>query len=214
MRSAEGERLDLANTLIKYVYDNIALKRGRAIKEMRRICDRGLTDPDGLSRALQLHFTSKYYHPMMEDTEDGRSFGLPVLEKYMKLTDGSTDLLEHLRGSCGRILADNPRNGAVLMLSAYAVFLLETRSDSGRLQYRNEKLFTGALEDLETGLEEYLNSGIDPMVPLGIFQRDVLSHASYLDQVLEDLVVNQNLKKQTRWIRAFNKRYYPEHVNN
>ncbi|MBK6831290.1 MAG: hypothetical protein IPG92_11390 [Flavobacteriales bacterium] len=83
----------MANTLIKYVYDNIALKRGRAIKEMRRICDRGLTDPDGLSRALQLHFTSKYYHPMMEDTEDGRSFGLPVLEKYMELTDGSTEFL-------------------------------------------------------------------------------------------------------------------------
>lgn len=214
MEVAGGERLDLANTLIKYVYDNIALKRGRAIKEMRSICDGGLTDPEGLSRALQLHFTSKYYHPMMEDTEDGRSFGLPVLEKYMELTDGSTDLLEHLRGSSSRILADNPRNGAILMLRAYAIFLLETRSVSGRLQYRNEKLFIGALEDLETGLEEYHNGGIDPMIALGIFQRDVLSHASYLDQVLEDLVVNQNVKKQTRWIRAFNKRYYLEHVNN
>lgn len=214
MSAAGGERLDLAKTLIKYVYDNVALKRGRAIKEMRSICDGGLTDPDGLSRALQLHFTSKYYHPMMEDTEDGRSFGLPVLEKYMELTDGSTDLLEHLRGSCSRILADNPRNGAILVLRAYAIFLLETRSDSGRLQYRNEKLFIGALEDLETGLEEYHNGGLDPMVALGIFQRDVLSHASYLDKVLEDLAVNQNLKKQTRWIRAFNKRYYTEHVNN
>lgn len=214
MRAAEGERLDLANTLIKYVYDNIALKRGRAIKEMRSICDGGLTDPDGLSRALQLHFTSKYYHPMMEDTEDGRSFGLPVLEKYMELTDGSTDLLEHLRGSCSRILADNPRNGAILVLRAYAVFLLETRGEAGHLQYRNEKLFNGALEDLEAGLDEYHNSGIDPLVALGMFQRDVLSHASYLGQVLEDLAVNQNLKKQTRWIRSFNKRYYSEHVNN
>lgn len=213
MKAAEGQRLDLATALIKYVYDNIALKRGRAIKEMRSICDGGLTDPEGLSKALQLHFTSKYYHPMMEDTEDGRSFGLPVIEKYMELADGSTDLLEHLRGSCSRILADNPRNGAVLVLRAYAVFLLETRSDSGRLQYRNEKLFNGALEDLEAGLEEYHNSGMDPMVALGIFKKDVLSHASYLDQVLEDLFVNQSLKKQTRWIRSFNNRYYAEHVN-
>lgn len=213
MSAAKGERLDLAATLMRYVYDNIALKRGRAIKEMRSICDGGLTDPDGLFRALQLHFTSKYYHPMMEDTEDGRSFGLPVLGKYMELTDGSTDLLEHLRGSCSRILADNPRNGAVLMLRAYAVFLLETRSDSGRLQFRNEKLFNGALEDLEAGLEEYHSIGADPIGVLNVFKSDVLSHASYLDDVLADLAVNQNLKNQTRWIRAFNKRYYPEHVN-
>lgn len=213
MKAADGERLDLASTLVKYVYDNIALKRGRAIKEMRSICDGGVTDPDGLSRALQLHFISKYYHPMMEATEDGRSFGLPILEKYMELTDGSTDLLEHLRGSCSRILADNPRNGGVLVLRAYALFLLETHGDSGSLQYRNEKLFNGALEDLESGLEEYNTMGIDPMEALGLFKRDVLSHASYLDQVLQDLTVNQNLKKQTRWLRSFNTRYYSEHVN-
>ncbi|MEO8588811.1 MAG: RecQ family ATP-dependent DNA helicase [Flavobacteriales bacterium] len=214
MNAAGGERLDLASTLIKYVYDNIALKRGRAIKEMRSICDGGLTDPGGLSKALQLHFTSKYYHPMMEDTGDGRTFDLQVVTKYMELTEGSTDLLEHLRGSCSRILADNPRNGAVLMLRAYAVFLLETRSDSGSLQFRNEKLFNGALEDLEAGLEEFHNNGMDPMVALGEFKRDVLSHADYLVQVLGDLALNQNLKKHTRWMRSFNDRYNNEHVHN
>ena len=214
MNAAEGKRLDLAETLIRYVYDNVAMKRGRAIKEMRSICDGGLTDPEGLSKAIQLHFTSKFYHPMMDDTEDGRSFGLAVLHKYMELTDGSTDLLEHLRGSCSRILADNPRNGAVLVLRAYAVFLLETRSDSGSLVYRNEKLFNGALEDLESGLEEYYNSGIEPMTVLESVKKDLLSHAGYLDQVLDALAVNQSLKKQTRWIRSFNQRYYIEHVNN
>ncbi|MBZ0206900.1 MAG: DEAD/DEAH box helicase [Flavobacteriales bacterium] len=214
MKTTENERLDLAAKLVKYVYDNVALKRGRAIKEMRAICDGGLTDPDGLAKALQLHFTSKYYQPMMVDTEDGRTFGLSVLEKYMELTDGSTDLLEHVRGSCSRILADNPRNGAILVLRAYSVFLLETRSESGRLAYRSEKLFNGALEDLESGLEEYHNLGTDPMSVLAIFKTDVLSHAHYLTPVLDDLAANQNLKKQTRWIRSFNHRYHTEHVNN
>ncbi len=206
--------MDLAAVLIAYVYENVGQKRGRAIKEMRSICEGGVTDPEHLGRELQLHFTSKYYRPMLEDTGDGQEFDLKVLSKYMTETQGNTDLLEHLRGSCSRILVDNPRNGGVLLLRAYSVLLLETQNDRGKLKVRNEKLFNGALEDLETGLDEYQGNQIDPMHALECFSTDLLSHAEHLRPVLDDLALNQTLRKHTRWVREFNHRYDPSHVNN
>ena len=121
MNATPPESQDFAAMLVAYVYENVGQKRGRAIKEMRNICEGGITDPENLGRELQLHFTSKYYRPMLEDTGNGQAFDLEILGKYMTETQGNTDLLEHLRGSCSRILVDNPRNAAVLLLRAYAV---------------------------------------------------------------------------------------------
>ena len=82
------------------------------------------------------------------------------------------------------------------------------------LKIRNERLCSGALDDLESGLDEYRRSQMHPTRALELFRSDILSHAEHLRSVLDDVGLKQTLRNHTRWLQEFNHRYDPNHVNN
>lgn len=198
-----------AFALIEYVYKFIGSKRARAIKEMQSICEIGISsqDHDEIERNISLYFNSKYTEELLEETNLGQEFSIEIVEKYLNETEGVADLLEHLRGSAARILSDNPDNGALLVLRAYAALLLETKFVRGKLTIRSQFLVDKAMEDLENGLLRFEENGYVFMEVLNLVRRDLLAHNAGLEGPIEELSLLLSVKQHNGWIKKFNKQF-------
>lgn len=121
--------------LIEFVYSEIAKKRRNAILAMEEACQIGVSDGDSAFRDfLDVYFNSKYYPDLVEETEEGKEFNSDLVWKYIDLTDGNIDNLKHLRGACIRLLTDNPENGALLLLKAFSLLLIDSENET----FKNE----------------------------------------------------------------------------
>ncbi len=135
--------------LIEFVYEEIAKKRKMAIHAMRSACELGSKEgAESFREYLDLYFNSKYYNDLRDDTEKGKEYSFELIIKYLKITEGKVDNLKHLRGACVRLLNEYPDNGALLLLKAASLYLLENKSDRF-LKEANEN-FTRGFELLKT----------------------------------------------------------------
>lgn len=200
---------DLSAVLIEFVYTYIGKKRERAMVEMKGLCDMGVaaTDPEEVANSIDLYFNSKYREEMLEFTQGGPQFDLDMVCHFMDEVGGLRDNLEHLRGSAGRILIDNPENGGLLVLNAYAQLLLETKVVDGRLQVRRQALLQRALKDLQDGLAAFDREGQDSAEVLRRFRASVAEQNARLAPLLDRLKNVLGLVKHTKWLNEFNDRY-------
>jgi ATP-dependent DNA helicase RecQ len=198
-----------AYSLIEYIYKFIGSKRERAIKEMQSICEIGVSsnDPEEIKRTIGLYFNSKYTEDLLQQTDQGTTFNLEVVEEYIELTQGIADNLEHLRGSTSRILVDNPDNGAMLVLRAFSALLLETKYVREHLAIRNQFLVDKALEDLENGLIQYEENGFKLLDILNLIRNELLAQNPGLEKIIEDITLLLSVKQHTKWTKNFNKKY-------
>ncbi len=198
-----------SHALIEYVYKFIGNKRTRAINEMQRVCEVGIAtqNHEDIEKEIKLYFSSKYTEALLEETKFGKEFDLAILIKYLNETNGVADLLEHLRGSTSRILSDNPDNGALLILNAYATLLLETKYINGNLIIRSNFLVEKAVEDLETGLFRFGDKGVNIMHVLSIIRKDLLEQNAGLENIIEEISLFISIKQHSEWTRNFNKKY-------
>ena len=109
-----------------------------------------------------------------------------------------------MRGSCARILTDNPDNGALLVLRAYSALLLETKLIRGELLIRNQYLIDKALEDLESGLLRFEENGINLVGVLNLIRDNILTHNHGLASLLEEVSTLLAVKQHARWLKNFN----------
>lgn len=200
---------DCAWTLIKYVYDFIGKKRSRAIREMQEVCETGVSAqaPHEVEKRIALYFTSKYTSDMLDMTTEGAEFSLNVVQHFITETEGVADNLEHLRGSSARILSDNPDNGALLLLRAYASLLLETKLVQGELSVRNQYLVDKALEDLENGLYRFEDNDYNLIDVLNFMRRELLLQNPGLNNLLEEISLLLFVKQHKKWLTNFNKQF-------
>ena len=177
--------------------------------EMKSLCDMGVaaTDPEEISNSIDLYFNSKYREEMLEFTDGGPQFNLELVRHFIEKVGGLHDELEHLRGSAGRILIDNPENGGLLVLNAYAHLLLETKVSDGRLQVRRQALLQRALKDLQDGLSAFDREGEDSTKVMRLFQESAAAQNAQLRPLLDQLKDMLALVKHTRWLNEFNNRY-------
>jgi len=198
-----------AFALIEYVYEFIGKKRARAIKEMQDICEIGVASQDHseIERTIGLYFESKYTEDLLEKTNGGVDFYLSIVKEYLEETQGIADNLEHLKGSCARILTDNPDNGALLVLRAYSTLLLETKFIRGELLIRNQYLVDKALEDMENGLLRFEENGINLIEVLNIIRDNILTHNPGLASLLEEVSILISVKQHNRWLKNFNGKF-------
>lgn len=142
--------------LTEFIYEKIAVKRKRAIEDIRSFCIQGLDDTkdwkevnEDLKDFIYYYFNSKYAQDDYE-TENGEPFSLTtdsdkgkvssfkILFKYLRVVDedvyGSSgspkDNVKHLQGAVRlirRSLTDN--NPALAMLNAFCISYLGTNNN-------------------------------------------------------------------------------------
>lgn len=198
-----------AYALIEYVYKYIGSKRARAILEMQALCERGVSaqDNDEIRNSIALYFNSRYTDELMDKTNGGVSFDLELVKEYINETSGIADKLEHLRGSTARILTDNPDNGAMLILRAFAELQLETRFVRGKLFIRSQFLVDKALDDLVNGLYRFEESGSNLIQVMNYVRAELILQNPGLEPVLEDVSMLLSVKQHGKWLKSFNNQF-------
>jgi superfamily II DNA helicase RecQ len=157
--------------LTEFIYDKIAVKRKRAIDDMRQFCIEGLNDAkdwkevnEDLKDFIYYYFNSKYAKDdyvadngeefsLTKDTDSGKQSNTDIVFKYMRVIDdelvgaGGTpkDNIKHLQGAVRlirRSLTDT--NPALDLLNAFCLFYLGTNN--------NETLEKELIESYSNGL--------------------------------------------------------------
>jgi len=160
--------------LTEFIYSKIAVKRKRAIDDMRLFCIQGLNDTkdwrdvnEELKDFIYYYFNSKYANDdykadtgekfsLTHDTDRGKGSSFSIVEKYMRVIDedlvggGGTqiDNLKHLQGAVRlirRALTDN--NPALALLNFFCLVNLGTNN--------NVTLENEIVEDYQQGLLEF-----------------------------------------------------------
>lgn len=153
------------NFLINFVYDEIEKKRKRAISDMRDACRYGLeNDSVELKEFIDLYFNSKYARKgYLVNDLNASLFDLLVGEnktddeinyvwEFMEFMDidkpsSQIDNYKHLRGACARLLRSQPDSYTLLLLNAFALYMLEYKNP--RFLQEAEALLLNAFTNIQ-----------------------------------------------------------------
>jgi len=159
--------------LTEFIYDKIAVKRKRAIDDMRSFCITGINHEkdwkevnEKLKENIYYYFNSKYARSgyetengepfsLTDDTEEGKKSAFEIVSKYLRVvnddvhgTSGSPkDNVKHLQGAVRlirRSLTDN--NAALSMLNTFCLSFLGTNNNE-ILKQELEESFMGSYID-------------------------------------------------------------------
>ena len=158
-REEENEIRKCLGFLTHFIYEKIAVKRKRAIDDIRAFCIRGINNSDwkqineDLKDELYFYFNSKYArkgyqtesgldYSLTDDTNEGKNSTTDILFKYMSVVDdewirnhseiGSTqiDNAKHLYGAV-RLIRRNSivDNPTIYLLGAFCLMFLGTNKN-------------------------------------------------------------------------------------
>lgn len=227
---AKGETIlqKCLSYLTDFVYKEIEAKRLRSIEDMILACQIGMQENgnEELKDFIHLYFNSKYAKENHEidgknysltiDTDNAKEFSFDILWKYIKATTidpsgAQKDNTKHLRGAALRLLRTEPRNGALLLLKAYALFVLGIGINKNIENEAKESLTLGfkLFRDKYTNLTfEELSQNIES------YKRKIIENANnskevakILDVIIEELY----LEFHNDWLKNFNEKYLMEY---
>ena len=169
VRKGDNEIHKCLGYLTEFVYDKVALKRKRAIDDIRNFCNVGIDTSSGknwleinedLKDEIYYYFNSKYAREgyktdndekfsLLDDTERGKNSSTDILFKYMRVVDGGTsgspkDNIKHLQGAVRlirRSLADT--NATLSMLSAFCLIALKVGNNRHLMQELDKSYIEG-----------------------------------------------------------------------
>lgn len=187
--------------LIWFVYDRIKKRREEALEVMERAAKVGAypnreipekTETqcrEDFSDLVNTYFDSRYTPDLQGYLYD---YDLNLVWQYIGKVQGNPDPVKHLRGSCDRLLTENPSNGAFLMLRAYTRLILG---------YSQEDI----IEDFERGLEAFEDTmGQSASIhAISRFYREVEKHNSAVLPIIISIISRQHLN----WLKEFNQRF-------
>jgi superfamily II DNA helicase RecQ len=203
--------------ILTFTYEEVAIKREYAIKEMEAACRMGLGGND-LAEYFDLYFNSKYARAehLPEDLKQGTFFSQEIVWKYLRYMgdppDGlgqEKDNIKHLRGACTRLIQSAPTNGALLLLDGFATLFLEHHKPTGNADAKlvetgQQKIRDGLVafyeqtdlteEELETFGQRYAEE---------ISRYDSALGTYVLDTVINEIILDIN----SRWLADFNQKF-------
>jgi len=214
--------------LTRFVYEEIERKRLRSIEDMILACQTGL-QPNGneeLKDFIYLYFNSKYAKLNHEfdgktfsltlDTDYATEYSFDIVWKYIKATiddpsGAQKDNIKHLRGASLRLLRTNDKNGALLLLKAYALFVLGIGT--------NKNIENEARESLTLGFklfrEKYPGMSFEALAShINCYKGEVIHNANNsaeVAQILEKIIEGLYLEFHNDWLKSFNKKYLLEY---
>lgn len=186
--------------LVKFIYENIQVKRAQAINEMEEACKKGLEfGPEEFKSYVRTYFDSKYYMPLSRFLRDD-TYTMNDIFYYIEEASKSKDNLEHMRGACGRLLSDNPNIGIFKLLRNYTMILLYgiTENNLEEIQIDFKDGWNNVHEYTKINRKEYIDG--------------ILKYSKYLStncNSSEDFIDNEFLRIHLEWL----KKYKPDNNN-
>ena len=137
------------NFLVNFVYKEIQKKRQLAIHDMKTACRIGLEKGSvELKDYIDLYFNSKYARTgysfvdtkgrevnasLPDITDNGKNDDLNWVWQFIEIVEedpkaGQIDNIKHLRGACARMLNNQPDSYTLLLLNAFALYMLEYKN--------------------------------------------------------------------------------------
>lgn len=189
--------------LVGFVYQEVAAKREASIKSMEDACQIGQSKgPDEFKELLNIHFYSKYYLQLVDVTNRGREFDFDLVWEYANTCGGNVDNLKHLRGACVRVLTEQPSNGALLLLKAYATLLLD---------YADPRLQEDASNEIMDGFSEFLKASKCGMNDLSDhtnkYKEIIKQHNPDISGMIDNILAGLYLRYHTDWLKIFNQKF-------
>ena len=191
--------------LIDFVYNEIEQKRHKAIDSMEEACIVGLEKgPEALKEHIDIHFNSKYYPFLVKDTKKGKEYSFKLIWNYIKKVGDNIDNLKHLRGACTRLIIENPKNAAIILLKGFSLISLEHRNPDSRL-------FKEGINSFHEGFlifKKDKNLNFDNFSE-AVYQfiEELIKLNSNLKDLLEEEIELLFLKIHTEWLSNFNDKF-------
>lgn len=220
--------------LTEFIYDKVALKRKRAIDDMRNFCMVGIdTSKDwkdineDLKDEIYYYFNSKYaregyqtdrgeYFSLLDDTEKGKKSSFDILYKYMRVVDSDViglsgspkDNVKHLHGAVRLIRrSETDTNAALCLLNVFCLLTLKVGSNKNMQEELDTSFIEGylAFKERIQDNDEFFNGIRRFYSELNSNNRNLASEADL--QHLEELALQAELKGHLEWTEHFIKRY-------
>lgn len=220
--------------LTEFIYDKVALKRKRAIDDMRNFCMVGIDSSkdlkdinEDLKDEIYYYFNSKYAREgyqtdggenfsLLDDTERGKKSSFEILYKYMRVVDSDViglsgspkDNVKHLQGAVRLIRrSETETNAALCLLNAFCLLTLKVGSNRNMQEELDTSFMEGYIAFKETSqdYEEFLD-GINRFYSeLNKNNRNIASEED--PQRLSELALQAELKGHLEWTQNFIKQY-------
>lgn len=217
--------------LTEFIYEKIAVKRKRAIDDMRTFCVQGINDKkdwkevnEDLKDFIYYYFNSKYAQDDYEtengeafslttDTDKGKISSFDILFKYLRVINedvyGSSgspkDSVKHLQGAVRlirRSLTDN--NPALAMLNAFSIAYLGTNNNEV-LEQELENSYKEGYRDF------YAKNGNKDEFYIGVENLTSILKTSHIPKKtikkMHDWATECELEIHQDWLNNFTKSY-------
>jgi hypothetical protein len=214
--------------LTDFVYKEIEAKRLCSIEDMILACEIGRQNNGNqeLKDFIHLYFNSKYAKKNHEidgenysltiDTDNAKEFSFDILWKYIEATTidpsgAQKTNIKHLRGATLRLLRIEPKNGVLLLLKAYSLFVLGFE--------QNKNIENEAKESFTLGFklfrEKFTNLSFDELAEnIEKYKNIIIENATdrkEVTQTLNLLVDELYLEFHNDWLKIFNEKYLLEY---
>jgi ATP-dependent DNA helicase RecQ len=142
--------------LLDFVYDEIAAKRKSAMQNMENAVHGGLEyGIDEFTRRVNTYFDSRFTTNILDDLREKPAE--KIVETYIKESKGRPDDVEHLWGSCDRLVESYPTHAGLFLLRAFT-------------RWSTNRSLDNASRDARKGYEILLNDNNWQPAQLAAFQ--------------------------------------------
>jgi superfamily II DNA helicase RecQ len=214
--------------LTEFVYKEIEAKRLRSIEDMILACQIGLQENgnEELKDFIYLYFNSKYAKENHEidgkpysltlATDNAKEYSFEIVWNFIEATlidpsGAQKDNTKHLRGASLRLLRTEPKNGALLLLKAYSLFVLGIG--------KNKNIENEARESLTLGFklfrEKYKELTFEELASnIEKYKIEIIKNANNSKEVkaiLNEIIEELYLEFHNDWLKTFNEKYLLEY---
>ena len=183
VRKGENEIHKCLGYLTEFIYDKVALKRKRAIDDMRNFCNVGIDITENrnwlevneeLKDEIYYYFNSKYAREgyktdndesfsLLDETERGKISSKDILFKFMRVVDADVmgvsgspkDSIKHLQGAVRLIRRGlTDTNATLSMLNAFCLIALKV-NDNQHLMRELDRSYIEGYQALKAEIKDY-----------------------------------------------------------
>ena len=234
VRKGKNEIHKCLGYLTEFIYDKVALKRKRAIDDIRNFCLIGIDNSkdwkeinEDLKDEIYYYFNSKYAREgyradndepfsLLDDTERGKNSSFDILYKYMRVVDNKVigtsgspkDNIKHLQGAVRLIRRAIPEiNPTLSLLNVFCLQVLKVGSNRNMANQLDESYIEGYLAfKKQTSNQDDFFDGIKKFKELlNAHGRNLASDEDL--RHFEELEIQAELQGHLEWIENFTNMY-------
>jgi ATP-dependent DNA helicase RecQ len=234
VRKGQNEIHKCLGYLTEFIYDKVALKRKRAIDDMRNFCLVGIDDTkdwkeinEDLKDEIYYYFNSKYAREgyktdndeefsLLDETDRGRVSSFDILYKYMRVVDSDVigvsgspkDNIKHLQGAVRLIRrGTTDTNAALCFLNVYCLLALKVGSNKNMREELESSFIEGylAFKEQEKNDNSFYKGIAKFKSELNAKGRNIASIEDF--KRFEELELQAELTGHLNWVNTFSSNY-------